>query len=187
MGQPFTPSPPAGYTEETEVVGLTNDHSSSANHRTATSPSTENPTMTSSSATRLAVCAAVLKGAAALVPPTCDVGGPYAGNVDDTIAFDGSLSTDPDGTITSYAWDFGDTGTSTDQHPSHQYTIDGIYTVSLMATNSNGNHTLVQPNLILVPEPSGGAALSSGVVALLLLQARRRRARSQAGRRVPNQ
>ena len=60
LGQPMTSSPPAGYTEETEEIGPTNDHSSSANHRTATSASTENPVMTSSGTTRLAVAAAVL-------------------------------------------------------------------------------------------------------------------------------
>jgi len=68
-GQHFTPSPPTGYTEETESVGVTNGHSSSANHRTSTSASTENPTMTSSSSTRLAVCAAVLKTATPPPPP----------------------------------------------------------------------------------------------------------------------
>lgn len=60
LGQPSFPSPAAGYTEESEEVGVTNDHSSSANHRTATSASTENPVMVASSATRLAVAAAVL-------------------------------------------------------------------------------------------------------------------------------
>jgi len=67
LGQHFSPSPPTGYTEETESIGVTNGHASSANHRTSTGASTENPTMTSSSSTRLAVCAAVLK--TATLPP----------------------------------------------------------------------------------------------------------------------
>jgi monoamine oxidase len=83
---------------------------------------------------------------------------------------------------TGWSWDFGDTGTSGDQHPSHQYTTPGVYTVSLTATNPNGSHTRVMPNLISVPEPSATAMLGSGVIALVLLHARRRRSCIQAGR-----
>jgi monoamine oxidase len=80
-------------------------------------------------------------------------------------------------TPTGWSWDFGDTGTSGDQHPSHQYTTPGTYTVSVTATNANGSHTRVLPNLILVPEPSRIAMLASGVIGLVLLQARRRSTR----------
>jgi monoamine oxidase len=76
---------------------------------------------------------------------------------------------------TGWSWDFGDTGTSSDQHPSHQYATAGIYTVSLIATNPDGSHTRVMPKLISVPEPTGFAMLSSGVIALVLLHARRSR------------
>lgn len=70
LGQPNTPSPPTGYTEETEQIGASNGHSSSANQRTATTSSTENPTMTASASTRLAVAAAVLRFATAVVTQT---------------------------------------------------------------------------------------------------------------------
>lgn len=39
---------------------------------------------------------------------------------------------------TSYLWDFGDGGSSTDQNPTHTYAGDGMYTVVLTATNSCG-------------------------------------------------
>jgi chitodextrinase len=83
---------------------------------------------------------------------------------------------------TGWAWDFGDTGTSTDQHPTHEYTANGEYTVSLTATNPNGSHTRVLPKLIFVPEPSGFAMIGGGVIALALLHARRRRSSVTAGR-----
>jgi hypothetical protein len=83
---------------------------------------------------------------------------------------------------TGWAWDFGDTGTSTDQHPTHEYTADGYYTVSLTATNPIGSHTRVLPKLIFVPEPSSIAMIGSGVIALVLLHARRRRSSVTAGR-----
>gem|GEM_PF-3177629 len=35
---------------------------------------------------------------------------------------------------TSYFWDFGDGTTSTQVNPTHTYTVDGVYTVSLIAT-----------------------------------------------------
>jgi hypothetical protein len=76
---------------------------------------------------------------------------------------------------TGWSWDFGDGGSSSVQHPTHQYTVPGDYTVSLTATNLNGSHTRVLPKLIAVPEPSGTVGLGVGVVGLLLLHAHRRR------------
>ncbi|MGB1317199.1 MAG: PKD domain-containing protein, partial [Flavobacteriales bacterium] len=38
----------------------------------------------------------------------------------------------------NYAWDFGDSNTSTDQDPSHTYALDGTYTVTLTVTSDNG-------------------------------------------------
>jgi hypothetical protein len=80
-------------------------------------------------------------------------------------------------TPTGWSWDFGDTGSSGDQNPSHQYTTPGTYTVSLTATNVNGSHTRVLPNLIAVPEPSRIVMLGSGAIGLMLLHARRRSTR----------
>lgn len=40
---------------------------------------------------------------------------------------------------TSYAWDFGDGATSTEMSPVHTYAAEGIYTISLTATNTNGS------------------------------------------------
>jgi gliding motility-associated-like protein len=48
-------------------------------------------------------------------------------------------STSPPGsTITSWQWNFGDGGTSTQQNPTHTYTNTGFYSVTLQITNSNG-------------------------------------------------
>ena len=83
---------------------------------------------------------------------------------------------------TGWSWDFGDTGTSSDQNPSHQYTAVGVYTVSLTAANPIGSHTRVLPKLIFVPEPSGIAMFGGSVIGLALLHARRRRTCIQPGR-----
>jgi PKD repeat protein len=52
----------------------------------------------------------------------------------------GTASSDPDGTIRSYAWDFGD-GTPLDTSSattSHTYTADGNYTIKLTVTDNDG-------------------------------------------------
>jgi PKD repeat protein len=71
-------------------------------------------------------------------PPSCDPGGPYSGNTAVPVQFIGSASSDPDGTIVSYAWTFGDGGTSSLPDPTHIYQSGGIYTVSLTVTDNSG-------------------------------------------------
>ena len=49
-----------------------------------------------------------------------------------------NLSTVSSGTITNYAWDFNDSGTSTATNPAHTYAAEGTYSVVLGATTNNG-------------------------------------------------
>ncbi|MGZ4676491.1 MAG: CBM96 family carbohydrate-binding protein [Acidimicrobiia bacterium] len=49
---------------------------------------------------------------------------------------------------TSWAWDFGDGATSTQQSPSHTYTAPGDYAVSLTVTNGSGTNTRVRSDFI---------------------------------------
>jgi len=72
-------------------------------------------------------------------PPIADPNGPYAGTVGISIVFDGSASNDPDGTILSYDWDFGDGNTATGVSPAHTYMAAGNYTVTLVVTDDAGN------------------------------------------------
>ncbi|MHB1140076.1 MAG: PKD domain-containing protein, partial [Microthrixaceae bacterium] len=53
------------------------------------------------------------------------------------VAFSSLGSADPDGTIASYAWDFGDGGTSTTANPAHTYAV-GTYNATLVVTDDNG-------------------------------------------------
>jgi hypothetical protein len=55
----------------------------------------------------------------------------------DTIQFT-DTSTDSDGTIISWLWDFDDGNTSTQQNPTHQYTDDGTYNINLAVTDDDG-------------------------------------------------
>jgi PKD repeat protein len=54
------------------------------------------------------------------------------------LAFNGSASNDPDGSISSYAWNFGDGGAGSGVAPSHTYAAPGGYTVTLTVTDSGG-------------------------------------------------
>lgn len=64
-------------------------------------------------------------------------------------SFDASASQDPDGSITSYAWDFGDGTTETGKLTQHTYTNAGTYTVQL-ATTDDKNATAVTTKQITV-------------------------------------
>lgn len=57
-----------------------------------------------------------------------------------TVAFDGSASSDPDGTVSRYDWDFGDGSAAADggPAPSHTYKASGTYAVTLTVTDSEG-------------------------------------------------
>ncbi len=65
-----------------------------------------------------------------------------------------STSSDPDGSIASYSWTFGDGGTSTAQNPSHSYTAAGSYTVSLRVTDNQGAQSTTTSKTVTVTAPN---------------------------------
>ncbi|GLU44904.1 PKD domain-containing protein [Allomuricauda sp. NBRC 101325] len=91
------------------------------------------------------------------------------GEVPLEVSFTGSGSSDDMGTITSYAWDFGDGGTSTEADPTHTFTTEGIYTVTLIVTDIEGltdsdelSITVLTPNVapvaVITATPENGEA-----------------------------
>lgn len=64
-------------------------------------------------------------------------------------------------TIISYAWEFGDGGTSTQPSPTHTYSAYGIFNVSLTVVNSNGCiHSVTKP-VMVNPKPIAEFAFSA--------------------------
>ncbi len=59
-------------------------------------------------------------------------------DVDQVVYFDGTQSSDPDGTITSWGWDFGDGETGSGETVTHKYSTAGTYTVTLTVTDDKG-------------------------------------------------
>jgi len=62
-------------------------------------------------------------------------------------------STTTEGSVSSWAWSFGDGGTSTLQNPSHTYTTAGTYTVKLVITNSVGCSSTISESIVISPLP----------------------------------
>jgi serine protease len=74
-------------------------------------------------------------------------------------SFDGSGSSDSDGTISSYSWNFGDNTTGSGVTVNHSYASGGAYTVVLTVTDNEGA-TGTQSQDVTVSEPSGGGGFS---------------------------
>lgn len=94
--------------------------------------------------------------------PTADFTAPNT-CVLDSIHFTNS-STDLIGQQMTYAWDFGDgSAISTLPDPSHVYTDDGVYTVSLTATNADGcdNTRTLNVTIYDLPAVNGGPDVSA--------------------------
>jgi hypothetical protein len=71
-------------------------------------------------------------------PPLADFSfAPPEPTTEDTVQFM-DMSTDPDGEIVSWSWDFGDGTTSELQDPQHRFTQPGSYTIKLTVTDNEG-------------------------------------------------
>lgn len=92
--------------------------------------------------------------------PTADPGGPYLFPLS-AGPFDGSASSDPDGDTLTYAWDFGDGGTSTGATPSHTYAQPGVYAVCLTVNDGQVDSTKGCTQAV-VYDPSAGFVTGGG-------------------------
>jgi PKD repeat protein len=72
------------------------------------------------------------------LPPVADSGGPYYGIEDIPVEFDGSGSSDPEGSDLTYLWDFGDGTTGSGVSLLHNYKETGSYTVTLTVIDEGG-------------------------------------------------
>jgi hypothetical protein len=71
--------------------------------------------------------------------PVACINGPSQGQQNQELLFDGSGSIDHEGTIVSYAWDFGDGATAMGAVVTHTYTSSGVYLVALTVTDNASN------------------------------------------------
>ncbi len=72
------------------------------------------------------------------LPPVANFSySPSNPSTSDTVQFT-DKSTDGDGTVANWTWDFGDGSISHEQNPTHKYNDNGIYTVTLTITDNEG-------------------------------------------------
>lgn len=88
--------------------------------------------------------------AAAVAPVAAFSATPRSGTKPLTVAFTDQSTNIP----TSWAWNFGDSTTSTAQHPSHIYSAAGTYTVTLTVSNAAGSDGETKTSYITVSEPT---------------------------------
>ncbi|MFA5101965.1 MAG: PKD domain-containing protein [Candidatus Thermoplasmatota archaeon] len=93
-------------------------------------------------------------------PPIVTFPMPLEPTTNRSVVFDASGCYDPDGTITSYLWDFGDGTTGTGAVLAHTYTAPGEYTVTLTVTDNAG---LTQNYTQLVRIQDSAEASTDGV------------------------
>ncbi len=91
--------------------------------------------------------------------PQADAGPPLTGLVGVPIAIDGTLSTDPDGEVVAWIWDFGDGGGGVGVRVNHTYAEAGDYTVRLTVRDDSGAEASAETTAtIRTLQPPDGAA-----------------------------
>jgi serine protease len=81
---------------------------------------------------------------------------PSISAIDETVSFDASGSTDSDGSIERYEWDFGDGTAATGETVTHSFDSSGEYTVSLTVTDDAGATDTVAKSITIESNSSGG-------------------------------
>src|SRR5262249_48884579 len=71
-------------------------------------------------------------------PPVANAGPDQTGGEGATVAFNGSGSTDPDGDVLTYHWNFGDGTAAEVVAPTHAYADNGAYTATLTVYDGHG-------------------------------------------------
>lgn len=74
-----------------------------------------------------------------LPPAAIATAQPTAAAIGQAVSFDGSASSDPDGSIASYSWDFGDGTRATTATASHTYGSAGTFVAKLTVTDNSGS------------------------------------------------
>lgn len=78
------------------------------------------------------------------------IGSPTSGTAPFTVTFTDQST----GSVTGWAWDFGDGSSSSSQNPTHNFTAAGSYTVALTATGPGGSNTRTRMAYVSAAAPT---------------------------------
>ncbi len=92
---------------------------------------------------------------------------PTSGNGPLTVSFSSAGSNDPDGTITNYAWTFGDGGSSSSANPTYTYNTVGTYTARLTVTDNSGATSFATITIIVQQDPNRVIFVQNITISLL--------------------
>lgn len=91
---------------------------------------------------------------------------PSSGTAPLTVTLDGSRSTDPDGTVTSWAWSFGDGAFGTGPVTTHVYASPGTFAASLMVTDDRSASSTATTSIVVnAPPPPAPTNLTAAALA----------------------
>jgi len=81
-------------------------------------------------------------------------------------------SSDTDGTVTAWSWDFGDNTSDTAHNPTHTFASGGTYTVTLVATDDDGATATTNSDVTVTAPPPNAAPKAWFVVYCNVLRCR---------------
>ncbi|AJY69153.1 cytochrome C [Geobacter sulfurreducens] len=98
--------------------------------------------------------------------PSANAGADRTVTVGQAITFSGSGSSDPDGSIVGYVWNFGDGTTGSGVSVTKTYTTAGTYTVTLTVTDNSGD-TASDTAVVTVQSQAGSSSVFADQVLYL--------------------
>ncbi len=78
-----------------------------------------------------------------------------------SVSFNTTGTSDPDGTVATYAWDFGDGSSGSGPSPSHTYSSSGSLTVKLTVTDNSGSTASSSSTVMIKAAPSSSSGTAS--------------------------
>jgi BNR repeat-containing family member/PKD domain/Concanavalin A-like lectin/glucanases superfamily len=99
-------------------------------------------------------------------PPIADADwSPHQGPAPHIVSFNGTGSSDPDGTVTNWSWNFGDGSSGSGSRPQHTYTKTGRYFPKLTVTDNSGARDVFVGEVVVGMTPYRDAVVGTGSLA----------------------